>query len=119
MTTVSLYLGLTPIHERRIRGDPIQLFKFNNGFNEVSWVNPLVQSSSFSQTGPARGIRGHKRRLSGQPSTKCMQRSNFSRTELLTIGMPCLPKLPTLNQSTCSRISTTPSSLAYDFTNAH
>jgi hypothetical protein len=70
-------LGLTPLHERRIRGDLIQLFKFNNGFNEVSWVNPLVQCSSLSQTGPARGIRGHKRRLSGQPSTKCMQRSNF------------------------------------------
>ncbi|RNA19630.1 RNA-directed DNA polymerase from mobile element jockey-like [Brachionus plicatilis] len=51
--------------------------KFNNGFNEVSWVNPLVQCSSLTQTGPARGIRGHKRRLSGQPSTKCMQRSNF------------------------------------------
>jgi len=34
-----------PLHERRIRGDLIQLFKFNNGFNEVSWVNPLVQCS--------------------------------------------------------------------------
>jgi len=71
-------LGLTPLHERRIRGDLIQLFKFNNGFNEVSWVNlSLLQCSSLSQTGPARGIRGHKRRLSGQPSTKCMQKSNF------------------------------------------
>jgi hypothetical protein len=48
-----------------------------NGFNEVSWVNPLVQCSSLSQTGPARGIRGHKTRLSWQPSTKCMQWSNF------------------------------------------
>ncbi|RNA10309.1 RNA-directed DNA polymerase from mobile element jockey-like, partial [Brachionus plicatilis] len=31
---------------------------------------------SLSQPGPASGIRGHARRLSGQVSTKCLQSAN-------------------------------------------
>ncbi|RNA13187.1 hypothetical protein BpHYR1_009342 [Brachionus plicatilis] len=52
------------------------MFKLTKGINEVSWVNPPVPASSLSQPGPARGIRGHARRLSGQASTKCLQRAN-------------------------------------------
>jgi hypothetical protein len=70
-------MGLSSIHDRRVRGDLIQLFKLVNGKNDVSWANPMLQSSSLSHSGPANGIRGHKRRLSGQYSTKCAQRANF------------------------------------------
>ncbi|RNA27807.1 hypothetical protein BpHYR1_001414 [Brachionus plicatilis] len=52
------------------------MFKLIKGINEVSWVNPPVPASSLSQPGPAGGIRGHARRLSGQASTKCLQRTN-------------------------------------------
>ncbi|RNA41559.1 RNA-directed DNA polymerase from mobile element jockey-like [Brachionus plicatilis] len=69
-------LRLTPLNERRVRGDLIQMFKLTKGINEVSWVNSPVPASSLSQPGPARGIRGHARRLSGQASTKCLQRAN-------------------------------------------
>jgi len=69
-------LGLTTLHERRVRGDLIQMFKLTKGINEVSWANPPVHASSLSQPGPASGIRGHARRLSGQASTKCLQRAN-------------------------------------------
>ena len=69
-------LGLTSLHERRVRGDLIQMFKLTKGINEVEWVNPLVPASSLTLTGPARGISGHARRLSGQASTKCLQRAN-------------------------------------------
>ncbi|RNA37293.1 RNA-directed DNA polymerase from mobile element jockey-like [Brachionus plicatilis] len=44
--------------------------------NEVKWVNPPVLANSLSLTGPARGIKGHARRLSGQASIKCLQRDN-------------------------------------------
>ncbi|RNA24050.1 RNA-directed DNA polymerase from mobile element jockey-like [Brachionus plicatilis] len=69
-------LSLTPIHERRVRGDLIQMFKLTKDINEVGWVYPLVPASSLSQPGPASGIRGHARRLSGQASTKSLQRAN-------------------------------------------
>ncbi|RNA19677.1 Vertnin [Brachionus plicatilis] len=49
---------------------------FKNIINEVGWVYPPVPASSLSQPGPASGIRGHARRLSGQVSTKCLQRAN-------------------------------------------
>ncbi|RNA14567.1 RNA-directed DNA polymerase from mobile element jockey-like [Brachionus plicatilis] len=52
------------------------MFKLTKGINEVGWVYPPVPASSLSQPGPARGIRGHARRLSGQASTKCLQRAN-------------------------------------------
>jgi hypothetical protein len=70
-------LGLTSLQDRRKRGDLIQLFKISNGFNVVKWVNPIPTSNSLLQTGPASAIRGHQRRLSGQNSTKCIQRENF------------------------------------------
>ncbi|RNA16877.1 RNA-directed DNA polymerase from mobile element jockey-like [Brachionus plicatilis] len=52
------------------------MFKLTKGINEVGWVYPPVPASSLSQPGPASGIRGHARRLSGQASTKCLQRAN-------------------------------------------
>ncbi|RNA20081.1 RNA-directed DNA polymerase from mobile element jockey-like [Brachionus plicatilis] len=52
------------------------MFKLANGINEVEWVNPPVLANSLSLTGPARGIRGHARRLSGPASIKCLQRAN-------------------------------------------
>ncbi|RNA02295.1 hypothetical protein BpHYR1_053785 [Brachionus plicatilis] len=52
------------------------MFKLAKGINEVEWVNPPVLANSLSLTGPARGIRGHARRLSGQASIKCLQRDN-------------------------------------------
>ncbi|RNA03326.1 RNA-directed DNA polymerase from mobile element jockey-like [Brachionus plicatilis] len=52
------------------------MFKLAKGINVVEWVNPPVLANSLSLTGPARGIRGHARRLSGQASIKCLQREN-------------------------------------------
>ncbi len=91
-------LNLTSLHERRARGDIIQQFKLTNGINEVSWVNPQVCSSSLSQFGPARGIRGHTRRLSGQASTKCMQRDN-SFTNMVVNEWNVLPAAVTDSDS--------------------
>ncbi|RNA20022.1 RNA-directed DNA polymerase from mobile element jockey-like [Brachionus plicatilis] len=70
-------LGLTTLEEHRVRGDMIQLFKFYRGFNAVCWVKPMKHCNSLSQAGPAGNIRGHRRRLSGQVTTKCQQRANF------------------------------------------
>ncbi|RNA20167.1 RNA-directed DNA polymerase from mobile element jockey-like [Brachionus plicatilis] len=70
-------LGLTTLQERRVRGDMIQLFKFYRGFNAVCWVKPMEHCNSLSQAGPAGNFRGHRRRLSGQVTTKCQQRANF------------------------------------------
>jgi len=70
-------MGLSSIHDRLVRGDLIQLFKHVSGKNDVSWVNRMVQSSSLSHFGPANGIRGYRKKLSCQYSTKCVQRANF------------------------------------------
>jgi hypothetical protein len=79
------------------------------------WCN-VVLSHKLVQQGESEDTREDS---PGSPQLNVCRGPTSSRTELLTIGMPCQPKLPTLNQSTSSRISTTPSSLAYDFTNAH
>ncbi len=68
---------LTTLQERRVRGDMIQLFKFYRGVNAASWVKSMAHCNYLSQAGPARGVRGHRRRLSGQVTTKCQQRANF------------------------------------------
>ena len=70
-------LGLTTLEDRRTRGDLIQLFKIKNGFNNVNWVRSPTLCSSLSQSGPVQGIRGHKRRISGQIATRCAQREHF------------------------------------------
>lgn len=70
-------LGLPTLCERRKRGDLIQLFKLENEINKINWVRPPAHCSSISQSGPAQGIRGHKRRISGQTSTNCAQRDHF------------------------------------------
>ena len=70
-------LGLPSLSERGIRGDMIQMFKFRSGLNSIDWVRPPSHCSSLSQSGPAQGIKGHKRRLSGQAPTNCAQRENF------------------------------------------
>jgi len=56
---------------------------------EKRWYDPVLQDKqrhqqsrldqtpSALQLGPAQGIRGHKRRMSGQRSTSCVQRENF------------------------------------------
>ncbi len=69
--------GLTTLQERRVRGDMIQLFKFYRGVNAASWVKPMAHCNSLSQAQPAGGVRGHRRILSGQVTTKCQQRANF------------------------------------------
>jgi len=70
-------LCLDTLQERRIRGDMIQFFKLSKGINQISWTVPPVPCNSLSQTGPAQGIRGHLRRISGQSSNHCSQRFNF------------------------------------------
>ncbi len=62
-------------HQVRSEIEELELIKLVNGKN-VSWVNPMIQSSSLGHFGPASGIRGHRRRLFDY-STKCVQRANF------------------------------------------
>ena len=83
-------LGLTTLEERRIRGDLIQLFKIKNGFNNVNWVRSPTLCSSLSQSGPAQGIRGHKRRISGQIAYRCAQREHLALIGWSTSGTICL-----------------------------
>jgi hypothetical protein len=55
----------------------IQFYKINNDINKVNWIRPLLPCHSLLQSGPAQGIRGYKRRLSGQWSSSCVKRENF------------------------------------------
>jgi len=44
-------------------------------------IRPPQHCNSLLQFGPAQGNRGHKRRLSGQRTTSCVQRENFFRSD--------------------------------------
>ncbi|RNA38413.1 hypothetical protein BpHYR1_013462 [Brachionus plicatilis] len=70
----------------------IQLFKFYSGVNAVRWVKPMEHCSSLSQAGPADNIRGNRRRLSGQVTTKCQQRANFFTNRVIN-KWNALPRL--------------------------
>ena len=70
-------IGLTTLHERRIRGDSIQFFKFKNNFNSVDWYHPNALTNSINTNGPASGIRGHKQRFQRQATRNCQARENF------------------------------------------
>ncbi len=89
-------MGLSSIYDRRVRGNLIQHFKLVNGQNDVSWVNPMVQSSSLSHSGRAKGIRGHRRILSGQYS-KVRAESQFLHKQSGQ-RVECLPASVSVNQ---------------------
>ncbi len=76
-------LGLTTLKRRRIRGDLISFFKINNGFLETNWLASTRFMSSINCTGPAKSIRGHKKRLAPQ-LTRCSARSNFLTNRVAT-----------------------------------
>ncbi len=67
---------LTSLKERRKRGDLIQMYKFVNGFNNVTWFHPNRGANSLSQHGPAGGLRGGAHRIVKQ-ITNCKAREHF------------------------------------------
>jgi ribonuclease P/MRP protein subunit RPP40 len=74
-------LGLTTLHERRVRGDLIQMFKLTKGTNEVIWVNPrFTQVHSPNPDPPV----ASEVTLSGQASTKCLQRANIFTNKVVS-----------------------------------
>ncbi|RNA07864.1 RNA-directed DNA polymerase from mobile element jockey-like [Brachionus plicatilis] len=98
------YSRLTTLQERRVRGDMIQLFKFYRGVNAVRWVKPMEHCSSLSQAGPAGNTRGHRRRLSGQVTTKCQQRANFFINRVFNEwnALPCKVSFLNLSLDFCA-----------------
>jgi hypothetical protein len=70
-------IGLTTLHDRRIRGDSIQFYKFKNSFNSIDWYHPNALTNSINTNGPASGIRGHNQRFHRQPTRNCQARENF------------------------------------------
>jgi hypothetical protein len=72
-----LSLGLKTLEERRDRGDMINYFKCENGFNKLNWYHPNKKMYSLNQIGPSGGIRGQKHRLERQFTGNCHQRNNF------------------------------------------
>jgi hypothetical protein len=69
-------LNLTTLEERRERGDAIQLFKCNKGFNKINWYHPVGQTSRGDIEGPANSVRGMHHRLTRQ-LTNVKARENF------------------------------------------
>ncbi len=78
-------LNLTTLEERRARGDAIQFFKFDKGFNRVTWYHPNSLTNSTQLAGPAGNIRGHKHRLSRQFTRNCDQREHFFTNRVVPI----------------------------------
>ena len=68
--------NLTTLQERRERGDAIQLYKFNRGFNIINWHHPVGQTYRGNTDGPANSVRGLNQRLSSQ-LTRVKQREHF------------------------------------------
>ena len=104
-------LGLTSLHERRVRGDLIQMFKLTKGNNEVSWVNSRsMQTHSPNPDLPVEleVMRGD---CPARPPPNVNKGPTRSLTGWSTSGMLCLLQSPTLTQSISSRTDTTPSGL--------
>ena len=78
-------MGLTTLYERRERGDAIQYFKIEKGFNLVNYVTPNRIAPSLSSTGPASNIRGHSHRLERQAVKGCDQREFFFSNRMVPI----------------------------------
>lgn len=70
-------LNLTTLEDRRTRGDLIQFFKINSGFNIISWQNALVSTDTIIQTGPSAAIRRSLHNIRRPEITKCEQREFF------------------------------------------
>ena len=69
-------LGLTSLEDRRQRGDLIQLFKFEQNFNDIDWYHPLNRAPNTTVTGPANATRSSKRKYR-QLVKGCPPRQNF------------------------------------------
>ena len=76
--------NLTTLQERRERGDAIQLYKFNNGINEINWYQTVGQTIRGNTDGPANSVRGLNERYSSQ-LTQIKQRENFFSNRVVRI----------------------------------
>ncbi len=78
-------MKITTLEERKKRGDAIQFFKFNEGYNKAVWHHPNALTNSLKTTGPAGSIRGKKDRLARQYTKNCDQRDNFFTNRVVPI----------------------------------
>ena len=72
------YLGLTTLECRRARGDIIQYFKANAGFNKINWFNSNRLMLLGRDDGPASGVRGNCHRIARQLTTVEARRNFIS-----------------------------------------
>ena len=79
-------LDLTTLYKRRIRGDLIQMYKFENNIDEINWCNDIVPVLSLDAEGQEAVIRGHSERLrtvKQTKSNKCSLRFNYFTNRVL------------------------------------
>jgi hypothetical protein len=76
--------NLQRLEDRRMRGDLIQFFKFENKIDLINWRKPLRKMGSLSTEGPASGLRGHSKRYCIELN-KSNIRKNFFTNRVLKI----------------------------------
>jgi hypothetical protein len=69
-------LGLTTLEDRRKRGDLIQMYKIEHGFNQIDWYHPLGKAPNCDGEAPSSSTRSHKR-IYRQFVKSCPARQNF------------------------------------------
>jgi ribonuclease P/MRP protein subunit RPP40 len=69
--------GISTLEERRKRGDLIQFFKVENGFNHVAFLRANRPAPALGCDDPASRVRGCAHRLEQNLVTNCAIRANF------------------------------------------
>jgi hypothetical protein len=75
-------LSLTTLEDRRTRGDLIQFYKLNEGFNSIDWYHPMLKNPCTSSSGPAGSLR-NRNSLYRQLVKSCRVRDNFFTNRII------------------------------------